>query len=734
MAIDSRLRGDIVGGVTSAVITLPVALACGVLVFSPLGSGFTALGATAGLYGAIFASIAAVLFGSTPTQITGPKLSIAVILAALVSSLCRNPSFSGPAGPDASLIITIVFSAVFLSGILQLLFGLFRVGHLFKYIPYSVISGYLNGVAVLVIISQIGNFLGSDGFNLKESLFNGTLSIKPGTLFVSIVTVLVLLFGARLVPRLPASLLALVLGTGLHGLLKNFFGQSLGPHIGTIPQGLPLPTELLEIKSLAAMPNFYEYLAIIAPSVISMAVLGSLASLLGVLLVESLTNDRYNGNRELVGLGIGNLLAASFGGLVSAGSTSRTMVNLEVGGRTRASGLVHGLCLLLVVTVLGPLVGRVPLSVIAAVLMVTSCRMIQKACKELGWQKSSQGHYRQDMISNLLVMALVTVTAVFYDLIIALVAGLILASILFIAGESRRVVKRVYYGNMVHSKTIRSASYTEALKRNGAKIAVIEVEGLIFFGSTENLFQQIDSIADKSTYLVLDLRRVRRIDDNGARFFLMLNSYLRKRGKFLLISSLSKKNFWNLFAEMQIIDAIGEDNFFTDTDEALAWAEDMLLAVPVDVEKGLPEVPLEEFDVLNGFSRPQLDILREQLQRQTFKKGDFVFREGETGRSVYFLASGTVSVKILIPGEEKVKRIATFSPGVVFGELALLEGNPRSADIVADDETICYRLNVEDFQKIADEHHDIAVLLTLNIGRILSQRILTLNDELRVLE
>lgn len=735
MKTSLRLQGDIVGGITSAVITLPIAIASGLLAFSPLGPGYAALGATAGLYGAVLASIAAVFFGSTPTQITGPKLSIAIILTALISDLMQNPTLAGEAGPGIPIILSLTFGAIFLAGLFQLLFGLLRGGHLIKYIPYPVIAGYLGGVAILILTSQIDNFIGTDTTQLLNSFPHALFTIQPATLLISVLTVLIMVFSPRLFPGLSSSLPALLVGTIIHIILGRYLSPaSLGPTIGHIPLGLPKAAEFMDLRDLADPTVLREQLPLIIGPALSMALLGAMASLMGVLVVESVTNARYNGNRELVGLGVGNLLSAFFGGLISAGSTSRTMINIEAGGSTKLSGIVHCLCLLLVVALLGPVVSMIPLSVIAGILMVAAVRMIRNASNELGWHKSNQRQYRKEMSFNLPVMVLVMATVVLYDLVLALALGLILSLILFMVSESRKIVKGVYYGDMMHSKMIRNAYLTDKLREHGKEIVVFEIEGSIFFGSIESLFKNIDTHAHDSSYVILDLKHVRQIDSNGTRFFQQLNSALAQSNKFLLVSHLSRKNTWYYFNEMGIIEKIGRERFFSDTEAALAWAEDHLLFSKVGAANIHAEVPLGKMDALQGLNEKQLNILRDKLTRLSFNKGDLIFREGESERSVFFLAAGTVSVQIQIPGESRKKRISSFGPGVVFGELALLEGNPRSADIVADEEAICYKFDAEGFQQLTDEHHDIAVRLMINIGRILSRRLLLLTDELRVLE
>ena len=450
MKRSDSLQGDLVGGITSAVITLPVAIACGLLAFSSLGPGYTSMAAKAGIYGAILASIAGALTGSAPTQITAPKLSLSMILAVLVGSLVQTPPLPGSASEQIPLILTLVFTAVFMAGLVQLLFGVFRIGHLVKFIPFSVIHGYLNAIAFLIIFNQAQFFIGTGDVSVN-ALLKGDLFVQSPTVIVASCTVLIMVVCGKFVPTLSGSLPALLFGAILHLILKNYVAPgSLGLTIGDIPVGLP-QIEFVEVGQLAQVSILLQNLPKLIGSALSMALLSSISTLLCVVIVDSMSPKRLCGNKELVSIGICNMLLGGMGGLVSAGSASRTAINIEMGARSRLSSVVHGLFLLLVVTLLGPVVGKIPLSVVAAILIVTAVQMIVKSTKEFGWGRLMEAGERWEFFNNLLVVSSVVVVALFYNLITALFAGIICSFLLFASTISKNTIKRVCHVEVFRS-------------------------------------------------------------------------------------------------------------------------------------------------------------------------------------------------------------------------------------------------------------------------------------------
>jgi sulfate permease, SulP family len=305
----NTFRGDFFGGLTAGVVALPLALAFGV------ASGF---GATAGLYGAIAVGLFAALFGGTPSQVSGPTGPMTVIVAAAVTSLAGN--------------LQAVFAVILIAGVLQILFGAIKVGIFVRYIPYPVISGFMSGIGVIIILIQLHPLLGAPGVSSPLDailrLPGALADVRLASLFLAGVSMVLVFFTPKRITRfIPSPLVALLGGT----FLSLLIGLPVAT-IGDIPSGLP------DI----ALPWFsIELLPKIMPLALALAVLGTIDSLLTSVVADSMTKGRHNSNRELVGQGIGNIAASLIGGLPGAGATMRTVVNIKSGGVTRVSGVIH---------------------------------------------------------------------------------------------------------------------------------------------------------------------------------------------------------------------------------------------------------------------------------------------------------------------------------------------------------------------------------------------------------
>ena len=385
--LETTLRGDLFGGVTSTIVALPVALGFGV------ASG---LGAAAGLYGAIAVGFFASVFGGTRSQISGPTGPMTVAMAVIVASHAAT--------------LTEALTIVVLAGLLQVLLGLSRVGRFVAYTPYVVISGFMSGIGIIIILIQAMPFLGAPAapggpMGTVAALPEAIANVNADAFAIAVVTLAVAVLWPRRLARLvPSLLVALVAGT-----LVGVLWLDSAPVIGTVPTGLPgvqigLPTAGFLLRALE-------------PALI-LALLGSVDSLLTSLIADSLTGTRHDPNRELVGQGIGNIVAGLFGALPGAGATMGTVTNIRAGGRTPVSGALRALLLLALVLGLGRYVEPIPLAVLAGVLIKVGWDIID-------WRLLARVHrIRRD---HLIVMTMTLALTVFVDLITAVAIGLIAA-------------------------------------------------------------------------------------------------------------------------------------------------------------------------------------------------------------------------------------------------------------------------------------------------------------------
>jgi SulP family sulfate permease len=542
-----HLRGDIFGGVTAGIVALPLALAFG------LQSG---LGAASGLYGAIFIGFFAALFGGTNTQISGPTAPMTAVSMVLIAGIVAD--YEG----SLSQSLPIVLAVFLLAGLFQIAFGLLKVGQYIRYVPYPVVSGFMTGIGVIILTTQMLPLLGYypkedvDLVNefvpqaeevlleriLREEVEEGILvledfqetirraheitdediaqeaealaantssgvigalkrfgravaNINPVDASLAFLTIFIIYGFKRITKVVPSTLVALIVVTlGSYFLLPGY------RTIGTIPTGFPA-------LRLDAFGGFNPVL--IVPyllTALSLAVLGALDSLLTSIVADNMTKTKHEPNRELVGQGIGNSVAALFGGIPGAGATIRTVVNIESGGKTNLSGMTAGILLLTVLLVLGPLASRIPSAVLAGILITVGLGVMDfKGLRRVGEMPKAEG----------LVMFLVLGLTVFVGLIEAVFLGLILACVLFMKTVSDVVEHRTT------SSPLRDFSLEEAwvdegdfIDRYGDKVYIKHLDGPLFFGFASR-FQEMLTALPEIEVVVIRMDMVPYIDQSG---------------------------------------------------------------------------------------------------------------------------------------------------------------------------------------------------------------------------
>ena len=473
----NNIRGDIFGGVVAAVIALPLALAFGV------ASG---AGAVAGLYGAILVGFFAALFGGTPAQASGPTGPMTVVFAGMLAQFSDEPA--------------IVFTTVMLAGGFLIVLGWLGVGRYVSLIPYPVISGFMSGIGVIIILLQIGPLLGypAEGgvmpnlWALPKFLSNPlSHAVALGLLTLAIV------YGTPSVigKIVPPPLLALLIATP-----TAIFLFPEAPVIGSIPQGFPsviIPTIRMDA------------LTIIIEGACVIALLCAIDSLLTSLVCDNMTRTQHNSDRELVGQGIGNMVAGLFGGLPGAGATVRSVANIRSGGRTPLSGALMGLMLLAILLWAGPLAEQVPLAVLAGILLKVGIDIID-------WRFLR--HIFQAPRADVIIMAIVLLITVVVDLITAVGVGVVLASLLFVKEMADLELANLKVITEVHGESPLTVQEKSVLERNTGKIVLIHVDGPMSFGSAKNMVRCIETVPGlkQFTSCVLDLSDVPIIDGTAA--------------------------------------------------------------------------------------------------------------------------------------------------------------------------------------------------------------------------
>ena len=732
----SNIKGDFSGAISAAIITLPMAIGYGIIAFAPIGIHFAPQAALLGIYTTVFGAFIAALLGGTPLQITGPKAPLTLILSTLIGTLCAK--IPGTIENRDVIIVGLGALCVGSAGMFQILFGAFRLGNLIKFVPFPVISGFMNGIAVLLIIKQIKPLMGIDPHHSVFVLFSDISSFQPLTLAVGLTTIIVLFLAKKYnkIKLIPASLMGLTSGTLLYYIFSIFAPpEMLGPIVGNINVEFPTPDIFPQFVAASSQIQVWNYIPDIIITGFVLGLLGAMESLLSSVVSDNLTDSRHNSTQELVGQGVANISCACFGALPGAGSVPRSLASFNAGGRTRLAGMICGVLIFVVIMVIGKLVGKIPMAAIAGIITSVGISLFDSWTMNLIKKLSAPKDQRRVALMNLLITLTVAAVTVSINLIVAVGIGVAIASGLFMSKMGKSIIKRRYHGNRFHSKKMRSLSNSDLLEKEGDRIVIFELQGPLFFGSAENLSTQVEEAIYTAQYCIIDMKRVTEIDSTGANILTQLKRSFEKEKKHLLFTYLkNNETLWGFLQVMDISQQLEDLRFFSDTDAALEWSEDDLLKNLPHLTGTCNEVRLEDMDIVNGFTPDELEVLKEKLHCETYKEGESIFREGDPGRDLFFLTKGSVSVKIRLRERNQLKRIFTFTSGVIFGEVALLDGKPRSADIWSEENTEVYRLSLDDFDVFRREMPEIAIKLIQNIARALTRHLRRSSDEVRALE
>jgi len=736
--MSSTWRGDLTGGFTAALIGLPTSIGYGIMALAPLGPEHLPLGVLAGLYACICGCLTALLLGANTAMIYAPRSISTFLIGSLIAQNLVRAAANAVPGLESTHFLTLVFAMIFLAGAMQSVIGAVRAGNLVKYLPAPVLAGFQNAAAVLIIASQIHLLLGFSAPVPLPELPGYVNSIQPLTLLVGLVTIVLFLHGSRLTRRMPSSLLGCGAGILLYyALVAAGQTSELGGVIGDMPRAWPAPDYLPKFAGLAAEPGAAALLPVLFFSAASLALISALDSLLCARVLESESGHRFSANRELVRIGAGNMVSAAFGGIANGVSLAMSFAAHRAGARTPMAVLITAAAFLVAVLVLSPLLALLPKVVVGAMLIAVALQLFDSWTLGIAARlfRGPPGE-RYGVLIDLAVIVLVAMIAIFANIVLAVLLGVIITIVFFIARMSRSLIRRTYRCDDVHSRKTRDPHLMELLSAHGQRIAVLELEGPLFFGTADDLAARVESTArDGVSHVILDFRRVNDIDSTGARILLQIQDRITTRGGHLLISAVNPEStVMRTLSESSVIAAIGSSRVMADTDSAIEHCEEqVILDVLGDRELG-DEFPFARFDALSGLETSALHIVRNLLERRAFEAGETVFREGDNGRELFLIASGSASVRLQLAGTRRTTRLITFSAGTVFGELALLDQEVRSATVVADESLVCYALSQDNFNTLAREHPDIAIKLLANLARELAGRLRRANRTIQQLD
>ena len=608
-----HLKGDLFGGITAGIVALPLALAFGV------SSG---LGPSAGLYGAIFISFFAALFGGTNTQISGPTAPMtAVSMVFIASIIAINDG-------DIKKALPIILTVFLLAGLMQIGLGLIGLGKYIKYIPYPVVSGFMTAIGIIILVTQIlpavgyypkedvnyvteykaaakeeilQNILKEEGEgvlvveNLEETIKKadkiteadilkeaktlaannasgvlGTFKVLGRAfkninwleLALALATILIIYGFKRITTAIPSTLVALVVVSAV----AYGFGLDYRP-IEKIPTNLPIPN--LEIFSGFSLSAITPYIL----TALTLSLLGAIDSLLTSVVADNMTQTKHKPNKELMGQGIGNSIAAIFGGIPGAGATIRTVVNIKSGGKTRISGMVAAVLLLIILLALGNVASQIPAAVLAGILVTVGIGVMDyKGIKAIPDLPKDIKFGPIKLSSEVVIMLVVMVLSSIWNLVYAVGIGLVLASLLFMKKIGDLTAKNSDVKSLEEEEAWEDEKdFPSSLKK---EVAIKHIKGPLFFGSTSEFLQLAEQIPDTAHTVIIRMGRMQYIDQSGLYAMDDVIKELKEKNTNVLLVDILKQPKLMMERIDIIPDLISKEHIFKDFPDCMQWIKE----------------------------------------------------------------------------------------------------------------------------------------------------------------
>ena len=754
----ANLKGDFLGAVAATLVSLPLSMTIGVVAFMPLGRDYAVQGVLTGIYGAVILGFIAALLGARSILVSGPRAASALILASLISQLLLSEDLMFPSGQTVPNVISIAFFAILLAGAIQMVCGATRMANIVKNIPYPVIAGFINSSALLIILGQSWTLLDIRRQDSLLEIFEHLDEARPIVLIPAIVTIATMVLTARRfrIPLVPAPLAGLAAGTAVFYLMRFLLkGADVGGTLGEVTSRLPSPQYLDMFTSLDAGGDFLLVIIMVVPAAISMAALASLDTLLSVSILDDLTETRTDSNRKLVAHGIGNMVSALMGGMIGAGGMIRTKPGYDAGGRTKTMVYMVSGLMLATVLLLANMIEYIPRSVISAMVLVLGFQIFDRWSFTLARQfLSRKGAGRRASLDDALIVLLVIAAALIFDLIVAVGVGIAVSLIIFVLHMQRSLIRREGRGPALHARSVWNERRQAVLQQCGHRIAALELEGAVFFGSADLLEGRIrELMQDGVTHIVLDMKRISDVDSTGGLALARICQRLRKVGGNLAISYVpverrktdlpvpverravsTPRQLWGAIGQSGAFDTLDESQFYPDTDSALAALEDRVIADFTSEDLAATMRHFRVPPILRDLNRAEVAAFRRLATRRFYKAGERIFSQGDGGDALYYISRGCVDISIYLDHFGIEKRLQSLTEGNIFGEMALLDNKPRAASVTASADTVCYRLGVAEFEKIKHEHPEAGMKLLNNFCRMFSERMRAANTIIGELE
>jgi MFS superfamily sulfate permease-like transporter len=703
---------EIGAGVSAAFVLLAMMLPLGLIAFAPAGSYAVEAGLRAALAAAIFGNLTAFVLSGALLPNEVPRASSVFLFSAFILRLWKEH-------PVVDDVVFLAALCLVVTGIIQVLFGLLRLGNIARFVPYPVVAGLMTGLAISLIWYEMPEVLGTHAGGAEASGDAGAEAAHRGinawTVLVGMVTIVVFVMVRRRWPSSPSKLIGLAAGTAVAAVITLAIHADVGPRVPFLGK-LPLPDALSPLfgpDGIALALRFGSDLVITA---LAIAVVGSLDSLLAAVgEADGPLDTAHHPNRLLVALGCGNLVSSLFGGVPVAYSSHHAITTHHAGGWKLVSSAATTITLAALLLYGAPLLQLIPVAALSAMMLVIAVGLIDR------WAGSTidrlrRGRYDSELVVNISLVVLVAAVTVVFGLVAAVITGLILSMGLFLAVMNRSLIRSVQTAATRGSRRVYPPEQASLLRVEGHRVKLLELDGAIFFGTADRLGFEALRAAHGAQILIIDLRRVTMIDASGALMLAKLSRLLAEQGVTLLLAHVSATSkLGRALTGAGVFTQRHHNDWFQDADRALEFAERQLLA-DAHAVSAEHEMAIGDFALMAGLTADEQAFVKPYLDRQLFPARAALYHEGQLGDRLYLLAKGAVTIVAGdIDAKGKHRRVVTLAPGVIFGESAMIEGGTRSHTAVAEGEVVTYSLSRANLDAIYARNPDLYRRIVLNM-------------------
>jgi SulP family sulfate permease len=708
---------DLAGAINAAATSFAVAVGGGVLIFAPLGPEWLPFGIVASFIATVGGGTIAAILSSTPVSLSSPRAASCIVLAGFVGTLHRAVPELPPQGVIALASLTVVTA-----GMIQMLAAAMKLGRLIRFVPFPVVSGFTHGIALALLIAFIPLILGIA--ELPRIALPRPEAWHWGAPLIGAVALAVIVAVARLSPRLPAIFVGMAAGVAFYLVVAALVpGVDVGPYVapGLVPS---IQSPFLYWEAVPQVLRDPVGPRLMLSFAVALACVASIDSMVGTMVTETRYHLRSRPDRDLFAQGIGNVVAGAFGGAAISYSVVTVQSARSTGACGRIVGPMTGAGVALIAIGCALFLDSVPLTVLAALMIYIAFRLADPWGVAL-IRMVARRRRRLDAIAreSLAVYLLVALSIVVLDIVAALAVGLLASAVIFIRTMNHHVVRTVAVGAGIRSRRLYPPSVMPHLAQDMKSVAVVELDGPLFFGTADRIAAAVERLPDNVRYVVLDLRRVQALDATAGAVLARTHDRLKTERRVLLLSGRPS----GLTAVSGSLPPA-----FPDRDRAIEWVEGRILE-EAGLQANEQELDPGAIGTLLGLDEADTRKLLEVTEVRDLPAGESVFREGDAGNELYFLLSGRLSIYLTRSGQQGT-RVVTFLPGNTFGDVAFIDGRARTASAVCDVDCRLLMLARPGLDRLALHSPDVVAriyaALALDIAKRLRSTDQMLRDEL----